>query len=154
MVCLRCLWSLLLNPMLPTQYSQMAFPKNGNIICEPIQISVNSCPLLSLPFANISYLHWFPIPLMIWNMNCLVYLYLLEVWGFVILVKFQLGLRIICLKIYLLFLPEHPKIFTFSFFYSHSTTNYSFLFYCVNDNITMQEWLYIIYVADYVYWLL
>ena len=29
-----------------------------------------------------------------------------------------------------------------------------FLFYCVNDNITMQEWLYIIYIADYVYWLL
>ena len=29
-----------------------------------------------------------------------------------------------------------------------------FLFYCVNDNITMQEWLYVIYIADYVYWLL
>ena len=26
-----------------------------------------------------------------------------------------------------------------------------FLFYCVSDNITMQEWLYIIYIADYVY---
>ena len=28
------------------------------------------------------------------------------------------------------------------------------LFYCDSDNITMQEWLYIIYIADYVYWLL
>ena len=29
----------------------------------------------------------------------------------------------------------------------------SFLFYCVSDNITMQEWLYIIYniIADYIY---
>ena len=25
------------------------------------------------------------------------------------------------------------------------------LFYCVSDNIIMQEWLYIIYIADYVY---
>ena len=29
-----------------------------------------------------------------------------------------------------------------------------FLFYCVVDNITMQEYLYIIYIANYVYWLL
>ena len=29
-----------------------------------------------------------------------------------------------------------------------------FLFFCVSDNITMQEWLYIIYIADYAYWLL
>ena len=32
-------------------------------------------------------------------------------------------------------------------FYSHSTTYYSFLFYCVNNNITMQEWLYIICIV-------
>ena len=29
-----------------------------------------------------------------------------------------------------------------------------FLFYCVSDDITIQECLYIIYIADYVYWLL
>ena len=30
--------------------------------------------------------------------------------------------------------------------YSHNTTNYSFLFNCINDNITMQELLHIIYI--------
>ena len=62
----------------------------------------------------------------------------------------ELGLSLLCSKIYLLFLPKLPKIFTHYYyvFYSHSTTNHSFLFYCVNDIITMQEWLYIIYIAN------
>ena len=43
------------------------------------------------------------------------------------------GLHLICLKIYLLFLPELLPII------SIAPPIIPFLFYCVNDNITMQE---------------
>ena len=51
-------------------------------------------------------------------------------------VNCALGLSLMCSKICLLFLPELPKIFTYYSYYS--TTDYSFLFYWVNDNIAMQ----------------
>ena len=35
-----------------------------------------------------------------------------------------------------------PKFLPIILFYSHSTINYSFLFYCVSYNITMQKQLY------------
>ena len=60
----------------------------------------------------------------------------------------SIGLHLTCSKIYLLFLPELPKIFThYSYFTPIAPPIIPFLFYCVNGNITMQEWLYIIYIA-------
>ena len=51
-----------------------------------------------------------------------------------------IGLSLICSKIYLLFLPELPKIFTYySYFIPKHHQLFLFLFYCVNDVITMQE---------------
>ena len=45
-----------------------------------------------------------------------------------------------CSKIYQLFLPELPKIFThYSYFIPTAPPIIPFLFYCVNDIITMQE---------------
>ena len=47
---------------------------------------------------------------------------------------------IIAEKIYLLFLSELPKIFTYySYFIPIAPPIIPFLFYCADDNITMQE---------------
>ena len=57
------------------------------------------------------------------------------------------SLSLLCLKIYRLFLTELPKIFThYSYFIPivPPIIIIPFLFSCVNDNITMQEWQYII----------
>ena len=43
------------------------------------------------------------------------------------------GLRLICSKIYLLFLPNLPKIFTHSFFIPMVPLIIPFLFFCVSD---------------------
>ena len=53
----------------------------------------------------------------------------------------QLGLSLICSKTCLLpvFLPKLPKIFTYcSYFIHRAPPIIPFLFYCVNDDITMQ----------------
>ena len=56
-----------------------------------------------------------------------------------------LGLSIICSKIYLLFLPE--LLTYYSYFIPKYHQLFLFLFYCVNDIIKIQDWLYIIYIV-------
>ena len=52
----------------------------------------------------------------------------------------HVGLSLLCSKIYLLFLPELSKIYTHcSFFIPIALPIIPFLFYCVSDDITMQE---------------
>ena len=59
------------------------------------------------------------------------------------------------LKKFTFYPSRSSKIFTHdSYFIPMTSPIILFLFYCVNDEIAMQEWLYIIYTADYVYWLL
>ena len=60
----------------------------------------------------------------------------------------SLGLNLLCSKIDLLFLPNIPKFFThYSYFIPISSPIILFLFYYVNDNIKMKEWLCIIYMV-------
>ena len=54
-----------------------------------------------------------------------------------------LGLSLICSKFTYYSFLNFPKFL----FYSQAPPFIPFLFYCVNDNIAMQDWLYIIYIV-------